>query len=371
MKNPLRICPAIIVALSIATFARAEKTIIPHDEATPPDKKYQTPMKTRNVITGLPPVDWSDATRQNEFVQCVISALSAAGENFSYDDLCVFSGSSFRTVFSDYDAEKGGFNHGNYTIQNALWTVAQAFTLLGYDITLHPRSDFATDKTLIMQSIDRGMPVLILNGIIDTSECCVITGYDDAGNALLGLSAFTCCSRDFEKDETGYFLKRGWHDQKMFARHGAIVIIQGKTEKPGQDELYKTVAANAIRLIKGDKEPGQHMGLDAHTAYALALFQATPGQIDVLYFNMLCNNKMYIDKIFAAKFFQSHGRPELAALYQQIGRLVHDLHTLIPHDFQHAHLLNDKKTVLEFCHRLLSIRDLEAQACALLANDTK
>ena len=50
----------------------------------------------RNVILGLRKVDWSDVTRQNEFLNCVISAMGHLGKNVSYDDLACISGCAFR-----------------------------------------------------------------------------------------------------------------------------------------------------------------------------------------------------------------------------------------------------------------------------------
>ncbi len=37
----------------------------------------------RNVILGLRKVDWSDVARQNEFLNCVISAMEKLGKKYS------------------------------------------------------------------------------------------------------------------------------------------------------------------------------------------------------------------------------------------------------------------------------------------------
>jgi len=67
----------------------------------------------RNLIPGLLKVDWSDAQRQNEFVNSIVSALNALGEKLDYDYVCAVSGSAFRTSFSMPSVDR--WNHGNYT----------------------------------------------------------------------------------------------------------------------------------------------------------------------------------------------------------------------------------------------------------------
>ena len=41
----------------------------------------------------------------------------------------------------------------------------------------------------IMDSINRGIPVLAF-GVVGPSDCCIITGYDQGGDVLLGWSTY-------------------------------------------------------------------------------------------------------------------------------------------------------------------------------------
>lgn len=314
------------------------------------------------VIAGLSKVDWSDATRQNEFVWSVISALGALGEKLDYDYVCAVSGGPFRTYYT-----KGGYNHGNYTAANALWTVERTFRMLGYRATVHARSDFETDRALIMRSIDRGVPALTLNGIVDTSDCCVIAGYDNDGGVLLGYSAFMCCCDDFTLDPTGYFRKPDWHSQETFRACGVIVTIDEKTPQPPKEEVYRETLRMAVRLLEGADSAQAAMGLYAHDAYAQAITGANRrGETGGAYFNMLCNNKMYLDKKFAAPFFAGMGNEALADIYRQINRLVAAYGKIIPHNFKHEKRLKKPKMVARFCEKLFAIRDLERRALALM-----
>ena len=46
----------------------------------------------RNVIPGLRKTDWSDEARQNESLNCVISAMEHLGRKRRYDGLACTSG---------------------------------------------------------------------------------------------------------------------------------------------------------------------------------------------------------------------------------------------------------------------------------------
>ncbi len=137
----------------------------------------------RNVIPGLGKVDWSDRKRQNEFVNSVVSALNALGENLIYDTVCAVSGSAFRTSFSVPTGEI--WNHGNYHVLNTPAIIGHTFTMLGYKAGQHAVSQYTHDKRLIMDSIDRGVPAITLHGVINCADACLISGYDNGGAACL------------------------------------------------------------------------------------------------------------------------------------------------------------------------------------------
>lgn len=52
----------------------------------------------RNVLSGVRRVDWRDLERQNEYLNCVISAMGYIGKKLDYDSLACISGCAFRTA---------------------------------------------------------------------------------------------------------------------------------------------------------------------------------------------------------------------------------------------------------------------------------
>jgi hypothetical protein len=246
---------------------------------------------TRNVISGMRKVDWSDNQRQSEYVNSVVSALNALGEALDYDYVCAVSGSAMRASFSMPSAQE--WNHGNYHVVNAPIILSHTFKMLGYQVACRLKSDFLTDSRLIIDSIDRGVPVITLEGVINCSDACVISGYDDGGRVLLGYNPFMYVEHDHNEapDDTGYFRKSGWHEGPG-AQGGQlrILTIERKCAKPDAAAIFSETTTLASRLIKTESlVPGQYNGLAAHKAFANALMTYEWNDNFEPYLNVMCN----------------------------------------------------------------------------------
>lgn len=320
----------------------------------------------RNVIPGLRRVDWSDTARQSEFVGSIVSALNGVGENLDYDYVCAVSGSAFRTSFSFE-----GWNHGNYHVINTPAIIEHTFRMLGYSVSHHIRGDYEADSKLVMDSIDRGVPVVTIEGVVNCSDACVISGYDDGGRVLLGWSPFMHIKDDHpeEADETGYFRKTNWHDGFFADNRGRILIIEGKCGKPGKDAVLAETQDLISRLIREESlVPDQHNGLAAHKALAGALLTRAWDDNWLPYLNLMCNYKQYLDRQYAVRFFREYGRSGLADRYEKIAALCAKLGQIIPQDFSAADMFSDKDRLRPYSSVLLEIRDLEESVLSLLAD---
>lgn len=322
----------------------------------------------RNLIPGLQRVDWSDTQRQNEFVNSVVSALNALGEKLDYDTVCAVSGSAFRTSFSMPSAEP--WNHGNYHAVHTPPIIEHTFRMLGYRMSHHVRGDYEADSRLIMESIDRGCPVITLEGVINCADACVISGYDNDGQVLLGYNPFMSIEDEHKEapDDTGYFRKTGWHDG-FFAKGslGRILVIEGQCEKPNEATVLAETLKLVARLIGEENlAPGQHNGLAAHRAFANALQTYTWDDNFEPYLNVMCNYKQYLDRRYAVPFLRYHGRDDLADLYAQIAALSAKLGEIIPQDFSAGDLFSDKAALRPYCDVLLELCAAEERVLAML-----
>lgn len=318
----------------------------------------------RNVIPNLQKVDWSDTTRQSEYVQSVVSALNGLGEKLDYDYVCAVSGSAFRTSFS-----VEGWNHGNYHVIYTPAIIDHTFKMLGYEMSHHIRGDYETDRRLVMDSIDRGVPVVTVEGVVQFADACVISGYDDDGRVLLGYNPFMYIKDDHpeDADETGYFRKTDWHDGYFRGMRGRILIIDGKLDKPGRQAVLGETLKLISRLIREECfVPGQHNGLAAHRAFANALLTYTWEDNFDVYLNVMCNYKQYLDRQYAVKFFRDNDRADLADCYEKIAALCAELGRIIPQDFTAGGMFGDKEKLKPYCDVLLQICDLEEKVVPLL-----
>jgi len=313
---------------------------------------------TRNLIPGLQKVDWSDTARQSEYVNSVVSALNKLGENTDYDYVCAVSGSAFMTAFS-----KEGWDFGNHSAKNMPIIHEHTFKMFGYDIRRYSKSDFETDSRLIMDSIDKGMPA-IAEGVINCSNECLISGYDNDGAVLLGYNPFMYIGDDHEEahDDTGYFRKTGWHGNME-----NFIIIGDKTEKPSKEAVFAETLKLVKRLIS--EEPlvvTHHNGTAAHKAFANALMTYNWENNFEPYMCVMCTYKLYLDRRYAVKFFEDNGRGDLAGIYKKIAELCVTLGEIIPQDFSAGDMFADKAALKPYCDVLLQISETEKQALSLL-----
>ena len=318
----------------------------------------------KNFIMGLRKINIFAPPRNNEYIQCVISALGALGEDLDYDYVTAISGSSFRTTYSPF----GKFDSGLPGIANNLWTVEHTFKMLGYRVNIHRRSDYETDKKLIMDSIDRGVPVITVAGVLHYCDTCVISGYDNDGEVLLGYSGYMDASdADTEpNDETGYFRKSNWHNDVFAKRNGGFIITIGeKTEKPPKDIILRETFKIIVKLIKTEEvnERGegyeQLNGCAAQTAFANAIISPLNKSNEDAMLNLMQSMQQYSDKTLPVKFFKDNGRNDLAKICEKIKDLCDELSKVIPLNFDRLDYFEDKQTLKKYSDILLQIRDLE------------
>lgn len=324
------------------------------------------------LITGLRPIDWSDVKKQSEYVWSVISALEKLGESINYDYVVCVSASAFRASITS-----AILNPGDYHVSRNPEIINHTFKMLGYDTTLFDRSDFETDKKRIMDSIDKGLPVLTIEGVVNCADCCVIGGYDDGGNVLLGYNPFMDQKDDHDEphDNSGYFRKTNWHNGFFEEAGGKYIIINHKIPKLSKREIYLETLALACKIINGTQKDDQLNGYSAHTRYAEMLVEEHEDLFG-LYLTILCLLKLYIDKIYIADFLRK-AKLELteydsqlenaAKCYDEVIVCRGKLSTIITEDFSFMDRISEIEPRVEYAKVILQIRDLESKAASYLS----
>jgi hypothetical protein len=132
-----------------------------------------------------------------------------------------------------------------------------------------PEDDF---KEQIIDSIQhRGHPV-IANGVVGPPVDCLITGFDEGGEVLIGWSYFQKAkefSADLEFESSGYFRKRNW-----FKDTHRLIIIGDKKKRLSLENVYKDALAWALELVRTPLvQEDCQSGLAAYEAWAETIRQ--------------------------------------------------------------------------------------------------
>ena len=228
-----------------------------------------------------------------------------------------------------------------------------------------------------MASIERGTPVLAFP-VVGPSDCCIITGYDEGGEVLLGWSTYQDIPDDHNipHDPTGYFRKPGWH-----ANLDGYILIGAKRERPPQRAIYLDTLRWAAHLMRMPKLGQKYTGLAALKVWAEEMTEAKyfpEGNGQVLghrYVSTAINMTMLHDHRSAGPFLRQvvNEEPDLApglcqaeACYAQVYRLRDRLDGLIKDDFSEAAMkgIADPDIRRAYADIVLQIRDKEEEAIA-------
>lgn len=207
------------------------------------------------VLYGVPKVYWGrqiDGEEQNSpFPMCLQSVLNYMGQNISYTEVMAYSGAAFRQRW-----DSAGWNVAaidiRFTYKHHLQAFELAFKGAGRKVTISENSERIKSikkeeaTALIKSELDCGRPVIAL-GVVGPPEACIVTGYRNNGETLLGWSLFQDFWGDCEIDESGYFIKDNWWE--------TTETIMSVGEEIGHQTSDKEVLENGLMLMMTEKMP--------------------------------------------------------------------------------------------------------------------
>jgi RNA polymerase sigma factor (sigma-70 family) len=223
------------------------------------------------------------------FSSCLRSCLEFLGDDLGYkkinvhdmewrlDNTYVYlmgtTGSSFKLSW------KPGWHYDNPSIEHmsedpfapikrGLDSVGYAYEIIHKEAG---RDNESTFRSRIMASIsEHGRPV-IANGVVGPPVDCVITGFDEEGEVLIGWSYFQKAkefSDDVEFEKDGYFRKRNW-----FKDTHRLIILGEKKQRPPLENVYREALQWALMVIRTPKVNDRYNGLTAYQAWSEAVLQ--------------------------------------------------------------------------------------------------
>ncbi len=235
------------------------------------------------ILYGVPKVGYG-VYGCTPFPICLKAAANYLGEDVDYDYAMVSSGAAFRLAW-DETCWNGGnvdvlhaFDDPIMVYKNGIEAMGREFKLLGRKNRL-TRSDPAKFSSVesnatkedfikfIKEQIDKGRPCIGL-GFIGPPEACLITGYRDDGQTLLGWNFFQdnpefASSVSF--DDSGYFITDSWWENEE------TIAVMSMGEKTSDPMPLKELIQNAITVLSGRKHGDYAKGIMAYDAWKKAI----------------------------------------------------------------------------------------------------
>ena len=329
------------------------------------------------VLYGVPKVYFGRAVdgivQCCPFPMCLQSVLNYMGQNIGYAEIMAYSGAAFRQRW-----DSAGWNVGavdiRFTYDNHLKPFELAYQGAGRRVIISENSDApkSINKSdalaLIKSELDCGRPVIAL-GVVGPPEACIVTGYRDNGETLLGWSLFQDFWGGCEIDETGYFIKSNWWTETE-----AIMTLGEEVTHPTTD---KEVLENALMLMTTKNMPtyGErdifYGGTAAYEAWANALeSEAFPGFEEVGNCHDDAEIMLGEGRFYASVFMDIMAKkyPELSEKFKKCAKLLKKAAEIVPamREIRKDKDFNDIEIRKQMAMLIRQAAKHEADACGVL-----
>lgn len=223
----------------------------------------------RFVIKGVPKVNSDKADEDFYFVSCMKELLAFFKEDslYDYNYLCSISGASFSFLW-----DRSNWNPlDDITALGCKWSepIDRVFAAVGYEYEIIKNDNSKACKDMMISKIKYSLYIekkpLLAWGVLNKEPiCCIITGYDDSGETLIGwhyrqFSQGLCNEYDYG----GYFRKTGW-----FCHTSQILLVGNRYNKPDFLEITKqTMQYGSNMILKEKNILGYFCGISAYDAW--------------------------------------------------------------------------------------------------------
>lgn len=261
------------------------------DETMNQKEKYQNHEST--ILYGVPKVEWGTYGGSTPYPICLKACADYLGEDLDYATLLVSCGGAFRFTWNADDWDMSNVDIYHTFTEGAEETVySYAAKALGREFSILNRIESTTKEefiNFIKQHINEGYPC-IAQGIIGPPEACIITGYRNNGNTLLGWNFFQndpAFGGELQFDDCGYFICDTWWentDTQSVMCLGPVV---------GEAHSAKEILQNAVTVMTPREDGGYLKGTAGFSAWAKMLSddKAFSKDNDALLFErMLCQD---------------------------------------------------------------------------------
>ena len=230
----------------------------------------QTTQTSENGVElpNVPKVEYGEAG-VTPFPLCVQACARYLGKPLPYDAAMSASGAAFRLTW-----DETSWNGGNVDVAHTFDDPEQVYRLglaaagFGYHALWRGESTARQQAVSFLRAeLDQGRPCIAL-GVIGPPEACIVTGYRDGGDTLLGWNFFQDnpeFAGQLQTTPSGYFLAAQWWDNPDTL---AFFALDRPIDKPMTD---RDVLTNALEALHGRRHGPFAKGLLAYDAWKTAM----------------------------------------------------------------------------------------------------
>ncbi|MCX7749622.1 MAG: helix-turn-helix transcriptional regulator [Clostridia bacterium] len=224
------------------------------------------------------------------FIACLKACLAYMGQEVSYARLLCGSGTAFRLMWNPKYWDGGNVDilcmskDPTEPLRRAFKAAGREYDLLskpgkaGHNMVESAPEGIPRIKTgmkeefleLVKGEIDSGRP-LIGFGIIGPPEACIIAGYREGGETLIGWNFFQEMPEFASvvgKEPCGYFNRKGWYEHPETI---ALMAIGEEVPMTDEREFLKDVLGYALKTMETERVNDHAGGFAAYEAWAEAL----------------------------------------------------------------------------------------------------
>ncbi len=236
-------------------------------------------MSNECILLGVPRPEFGGKDPGGECLPFPIvlrNCLNYMGQQMNHSFLLAASGAAFsmRWNLSKWDE---GQHDIVLTYENPYKVFERSFQAAGHSFKMLKReeSDKEGFKSLIREEINAGRPVIAL-GIVGPPEACIVAGYKEDGDTLLGWSLFQK-GAEFKKGvryhKNGYFITKSWWENKSTM----LLMAIGEEQKPLSDDAE--ILQTALEVMTHDNFISSHIE-PSEIACGQAAYNAWAEKID-------------------------------------------------------------------------------------------
>lgn len=341
--------------------------------------KRTSKSKDSCILFGVPKVQYC-AEECTPFPSTLKACLHYMGQDISYSHLMAASGAAFRLRWNTTCWDGGNVGIA-FIYEDLNEAYKRSFNAAGRSYKIMDRIDSTTKedfKNFIRAEIDEGRPVIAL-GIIGPPESCIITGYRDDGDTLLGWNFFQEnpeFAGDAYIDESGYFISKKWWENPC------TIAVMSIGEEVNRGTDTEEILKNSYEILMNKKIGDYAGGQAAFDAWENSILDDKQFHKDtilpLLFERLMCLGDamdMVAERINAAIFMEwvaKHNEKikkealEAANIFKSEARTTHEMCNLLggwQRGEQQAKRLADPNVRKMLAKTIMKAKDYEARAC--------